>query len=91
MTIEDYHSQGLVTVISYDTTGWYHSHFLMFRDILQEVPGEWEFCGVTCTRHKLDVTSDVAQDVYITLHTWENRSYPAGCLHTSGNKPHSIH
>ena len=75
MTIEDYHRQGLVTVISYDTTGWYHSHFLFLDDRRQLVPGEWEFCGRTCTRHKLDVESEVAQDVFITLHTWENRSY----------------
>ena len=88
MTISDYYRQGLVTVISYDTTGWFTDNFLMFDD--KTAPnGEWEFCGATCTRHNLEVTSSVDQDVHITVHTWEQRSYPKECLKT--NKPHSIH
>ena len=79
MTIEDYHRQGLVTVISYDTTGWNTDYFLMLNDSTGP-NGKWEFCGATCTRHSLEVYSDVAQDVFITLHTWENRSYPSDCL-----------
>ena len=58
MTVEDYYRYGLVTVISYDTTGWYNDYFLMFDDKTRP-NGEWEFCGKTCTRHSLEVTSAV--------------------------------
>lgn len=78
MTIEDYYNQGLVTIISFDTTDWFEDHFLMLDD--KTTPnGEWEFCGPTCTRHIIEVTSSVAQDVYVTVHTWESRSYPREC------------
>ena len=75
MRIEDYYRYGLVTVISYDTTDWENDYFLMFDDKTRP-NGEWEFCGPTCTRHTLEVTSDVDQDVYVTLHTYASRSYP---------------
>lgn len=40
MTIENYYTQGLVTVVSYDTTGWFEDHFLMLND--KGLPnGEW--------------------------------------------------
>lgn len=73
MTIEDYYQQGVSTVISYDTTDWYNAHFLMLND-QTDSPGQWSWCGATCTRHVMEVTSDVAQDVYITAHTWEART-----------------
>ena len=59
MTFEDYYRQGLVTVVSFDTTGWYDDHFLKLSD-KTPANGEWEFCGPTCTRHSIEVTSSVA-------------------------------
>ena len=32
MTIEDYYRQGIVTVVSFDTTDWFEDHFLMLDD-----------------------------------------------------------
>ena len=32
MTVEDYMKQGVATIISYDTEGWYSDHFLMLGD-----------------------------------------------------------
>ena len=78
MTVEDYFEQGLSTVISYDTTGWFRDHFLMLDD-QSNSPGKWSWCGETCTRHVMEVSSSVAQDVFITAHTWDARSYPFEC------------
>ena len=88
MTVEDYYEQGQSTVISYDTTGWYSDHFLMLDD--KTGPnGGWQWCGKTCTRHIVQIESDVEQDVFITAHTWESRSYPSECK--KKNKVHSIY
>lgn len=58
MTVEDYYEQGQSTVISYDTTGWYSDHFLMLND--KTGPnGGWQWCGKTCTRHIIQIESDV--------------------------------
>ena len=88
MTVDDYFEQGQVTVISYDTTDWYHSYFLKLDDETDS-PGSWSWCGATCTRHTLEVTSDAAQPVFVTAHTWDARSYPDECR--AENKAHSIY
>ena len=65
MTIEDFYSMGQSTVISFDTTGWYYDYFLMLDD---KTPpnGGWQFCGKTCTRHIVQIKSEVEQDLYVT-------------------------
>ena len=88
MTVEDYHKQGVSTVISYDTTDWFYDYFLMLDD-QTDSPGSWSWCGETCTRHTLEVTSDVDQDVYVTAQTWESRTQPTECR--KENKIHSIY
>lgn len=88
MTIEDFQSQGLATIVSYDTTDWYHDFFLMLDD-QTDSPGSWSWCGETCTRHYVQVSSVTAQTVYVTAFTWEKRSYPTECQ--ASNKMHSIY
>lgn len=88
MTIEDFHSQGLATIVAFDTTTWYHDFFLMLNDRTVS-PGSWSWCGETCTRHYVQVSSAMAQTVYVTAFTWEKRSYPTECQ--SSNKMHSIY
>ena len=51
--------------------------------------GQWTWCGTTCTRHQIKVTSEVDQTAYVTVHTWEPRSYPYECR--KRNKMHSIY
>ena len=58
MTVEDYHDQGASTDISFDTTGWYNDHFLMLNDPAVG-NGGWSWCGATCTRHVIKMTSEV--------------------------------
>lgn len=88
MTIEDYKSQGLATIVSFDTTNWYYDYFMMLDDRTNN-PGSWSWCGETCTRHYIEVTSSMAQTVYVTAFTWEKRSYPDECQ--KSNKMHSIY
>ena len=85
MTVEDYMKQGVATIISYDTEGWYSDHFLMLGDARKK-NGSWTWCGSTCTRHHIKVTSDVDQTGYLTVHTWEPRSQPYEC-----RKRHKLH
>jgi len=89
MTIADYYKQGLASLISFDTTDWFGDHFLMLDDNTADSPGSWSWCGETCTRHRVQITSDVAQSVYVTAYTWEKRSYPTECQ--KKNKVHSIY
>jgi len=44
MTIEAYKEQGLATLVSFDTAGWYNSYFLMLDDDT-EADGSWSWCG----------------------------------------------
>ena len=88
MKFEDYFEQGHSTIVSYDTTGWYRDHFLMLDD-KTDSPGQWSWCGKTCTRHSLIVSSRVEQDVYLTVNLWEARSYPTECKRR--NKYHSVY
>ena len=74
--------------MSYDTTGWYRDHFLMLGDKRKQ-NGFWAWCGPTCTRHYIEISSEVDQYVFITAHTWEDRSVPRECR--KSNKVHSIY
>lgn len=74
MTIADYRLRVEQTYISYDVTDWHEAHFLKLNDqSAAENPGVWSWCGPSCTRHYLDLTSSVAQTVYVTAHTWDKR------------------
>ena len=59
MTIEDYFEQGMASLIALDTENWFNDYFLMLDDKTDN-PGSWSWCGETCTRHKVEVTSSVA-------------------------------
>ena len=72
MSFEDYFSMFSMTYINMDSSDWYSSYFLKINDTTGP-NGEFNWCGAKCTRHTLSVTSSVAQDVYITAHSWEDR------------------
>ena len=61
----------------------------MLLDDKTDSPGQWSWCGPTCTRHALTVSSSVAQTVHLTVNLWEARSYPRECR--KRNKYHSIY
>jgi len=57
-------------MISYDTDNMHQDYFMMLDDP-SSTPGVWNWCGATCSRHTLTVTSEVAQNVWFTAHTWD--------------------
>lgn len=90
MQLEDYYAQGMATQISFDTDGWTQDYFLMLDDQTTNSAGAWNWCGAECTRHVLTVTSDVAQDVFVTANTWDQRSAPSEC-NRSSSRIHSLY
>lgn len=74
MSVEDLYSRMESTFVNYDTQDWSLGYFAMFED-----PGTQNgrdlSCGATCTRHRLQVTSEVDQDIWIGAHTWQYYGY----------------
>ena len=59
----------------------HEAHFLILGDdtLKDNSPGEWLWCGETCTRHEFELKSADAQTLYISAHTWPNHSYQDEC------------
>lgn len=64
--------------IGIDTEHWHHN-YMMEHDATQWYPGTSKWCGKTCAKQTVKFTSDVAQTVHITTHTWHKRNAPASC------------
>lgn len=74
MSFEDYYAMFSETYINMDSSDWYSGSFMKLNDTSALTnPGAYSWCGSKCTRHTLSITSTVAQDVYITAHTWDDR------------------
>ena len=68
------------TYATMDDTKWYSSSFLKLND--STIPtGSCPHCGAKCTRHELAITnqSTLAQLVYLTAHTWDQRCIANSC------------
>ena len=81
------------THFTHDVTDWHSSYFLMLDDQTQaDHPGDFYYCGATCTKHTLTLSSDVEQSVWVTAHTWDRRSMGNTCnaLWWDTGKYHSI-
>lgn len=76
-SLEDLYSSLETTFINYDTSDWHLGSFVMFNDP-ETQPGRDRNCGAGCTRHKLTITSDVDQTVWIGGHTYRYYSYADG-------------
>ena len=81
MEINDYKEQFEETYHNFDVSDWHSGYFLKYNDDTHaENPGEDGLgCGTECTQHTLTVKSDVAQDVWITAHTWDRRCISKKC------------
>ena len=85
ISIEDYQKSFAETQVSYDTTNMKSAHFLRLNDDGTKS----EACGGTrkgpnCYRHVLNVKSDVAQKVWMSVHTWDERTLPKSCRTKKG-------
>ena len=85
MRLEDFFAVLDATFINYDTSEWFPSYFLMLDDPAYKT-GRDRNCGSSCTRHKLTVTSQVDQYIWVGAHTYRYYSYadePTCPAHTS--------
>ncbi len=64
--------------IGVDINDW-HLNYMMEHDADRWYPGTSKYCGKTCAKQQVKFTSDVAQTVHITAHTWHKRNAPAAC------------
>ena len=84
MDLDTYLSQFYMTIINKHTDTMHRSHFLMFNDT-SEYKGRLPWCGSDCSLHEFFLTSEIEQTVYISAHTWPQRSYPAECTDYSNS------
>ena len=88
MSIQDYKDQVQYTTINIDPDDLTSDYFLMLGDDGSKgEAGVSSSCGSKCTLHTLTITSDVAQTVYVTAHTWDNRGMPQSCVNYT-KSPH---
>lgn len=66
-----------MTRVNYNTEGWGHDYHLQLND--KSSGGKMSWCGSACAAHSITVRSEVAQEVYVTLNTWDKRSLPDSC------------
>ena len=78
MSIEDFTESFYASTVNYDTDGWFEDHFLMLDDDMSSAPLN-DSCLGRCSAHKINITSDVDQDIWVSMHTWDKRSMPRQC------------
>lgn len=78
MPIATYMVNFQLTEISHNAENMSSASFLMLDDNSNS-PGKLSWCGSECTRHEFTVTSDVAQYLFVTFHTWDRRSLGESC------------
>ena len=85
MSIEDYKTTFAETQISFDTTGMKQGYFLRLNDDGTKADQcDASRKGPKCHRHVLNITSEVAQSVWIYAHTWDARTMPKKCQTKKG-------
>lgn len=88
MPLANYHSTFANTHFTKNITNWYNDYYLMINDQKHDTnPGRRSWCGSQCTRHELYISSDVTQTVYVTAHTWDERSMGDTCRDLWFNRP----
>ena len=80
MPLSAYFNTFTYTHFTKDVTDWSSDHFLMLGDDTHnENPGSFYYCGDDCTKHTLIISTTVTQTVYLTAHTWDERSMGDSC------------
>ena len=59
MSIEDYFYEFSATWLNWRTEHMYETHYLILDDDTDNSPGEWLWCGVDCTSHVFELTSNI--------------------------------
>ena len=84
MSIEDYAKQFETTQISYNTKGMHQASFVRLNDDKTGADECGYWYGPKCGRHTMELTSEVDQTVWITAHTWDERTRPKNCQTMEG-------
>lgn len=81
MTLAEYLVSFSYTTVNYDLTDYQRSHFLKLGDTRTSADsaGTGYYCGASCTAHTFKLTSPVEQEVHISAHLHDDRSYPLDC------------
>jgi hypothetical protein len=91
MSVADYKEQAAYTLVAKDVTDWNTASFLKLNDTTgsNNSSPAW-FCGEECTEHKFTLTSAVAQEVWLTAHTWDDRCMANKCKSDDWTKFHGV-
>lgn len=79
MTIEYYTANAMSTDFIMDTTNMHSASYLKLNDTDTGNANAWWCETEGCQVHFLDIASEVAQDVYVTVHTWDDRMMSRQC------------
>ena len=80
MNVDTYIAEFKETTINTDTTDMTHSYFLI-QDDLSTDKCEEKSNSEYCVSHKFTVKSVESQKLYISVNTWDSRTYPSSCLY----------
>ena len=88
MEFSDFYAKFDDTTITFDVTGWHNAYFLKLNDDgADQTDIRRPFCKQKgCFTHKLTVTSDVDQTIYVTANTTDQLRRPAACGGPRSNK-----
>ena len=85
MEFSDFYAKFEDTTITFDVTGWHNAYFLKLNDdgadqtAISELNQYKRSCDGGCFGHKLIVTSDVDQTIYVTANTTDQYRRPHEC------------
>jgi hypothetical protein len=76
MTVADFKAHFTSLAFNYDPTNWFLSYWLARGDgDTVGVAGTTTYCGATCKRATFNVTSTVAQTIYVSVFVQKKRQY----------------
>ena len=78
MSIEDYFVEFSATWLNWRTEDMYEAHYLIEGDESQ-IPGHWIWCGIECSAHTFELSSEVEQTIYLSGNVWPYHSYDLDC------------
>ena len=81
MDIESFMASFKYASVNYDLSSYTRSYFMKLGDTTTatQSPGTGYYCGASCTAHTFKISSPVTQEVHISAHLHDDRSYPLDC------------
>lgn len=89
MEVSDYAKWFDTMYYSLDTEKMYYDYYLNLGNKGGSGAGAYNWCGAQCSRHLIELTSEVDQTVFVTAYTWDDRMITDACTE-SQRKVHSV-